>query len=1013
VLFSDLVDATRLSASLDPEEWRDVAAAYLRTTAESVERFGGYVAKYLGDGVLAYFGWPTAHEDDAERAARAGLSIVEAVGRQPAPRCKLEAMASSPSLRVRVGIDTGSVVIGDDGEVYGEPPNVAARVQAAAEPDTVLVTGAVHRLCAGLFLVENAGARELKGVARAVSLYRIVRPTGVRGRLAAAAATAQALTPFVRREAERETLYSRFEQAREGEGQVVLLVGEAGIGKSRLAQVLREDLGATPHSWLESGGAPYFANTPFYAVSELLRQSLAWSSGLTADARVDALAGSLEALGLKPREAVPLVAPMLDLQVPDSYPPVAATPEVARKRLLATLVRAVLGTSRLQPTVILLEDLHWVDPSTLELQQMLVEQGAAVPLLLVYTARPEFRVPWPLRAHHTQLTLNRLSRRSTREMVVKVAAPTVLAGDVVEAVVSRTDGVPLFVEELTKAALEAGARGVQAIPATLADSLMARLDRLGAAKEVAQVGGVLGREFSWLLLHAVQPVVETELEAALRKLADAELLSARGLVPEATYTFKHALVQDTAYGSLLKSRRRELHARVARVLAERFPETAERQPEVLAHHHTEAGDTEVAVEWWERAGRRAFGRGAMGETAGYLRRGLAVLEFLAATPLRDERERELQLLLGTALVVAKGYASPEVATAFARARALSKRMAEPAGLLLLLGLWASSVTREGPAAARRYADEVLAAAESAGLSAFDVWAYMAQATTRFYAGDFRGAREQALRALDLYDEATAIVAPIDPRVATLAFAGWATWHLGHADEARALIRAGAEQADRNVRAADRAWAHDQAAVLYYLIRKPQLVLAHAEAALAACTEETNPLHEANATLLRAAALTELGEVDGTVTVMQDAVKRVVATGQRLNLERYHGWIADVLARTNRIAEALAALEDGEGAVPGEEVDRADTLRRRAELLGRQHAEPAAIETVFREALAVARRQGSKAYELRAATSLARWLGDQGRAEEGCTLLRPIHAAFTEGFDTPDLIDAKTLLEALV
>src|SRR5881296_908181 len=446
VVFCDLVGSTELSARLDPEDFRDVVRAYQRSAEEVVARFGGHVAKTLGDGLLVYFGWPRAHEDDAERAVRAGLGIVDAVG---ALNRRLQ-----HRLAVRIGMDTGLVVIGDDGEVYGDPPNVAARAQAVAEPDTVLVTAATHRLVSGRFIVEERGAQALKGVRGPVVLYRVVQPSGVRSRLAAAAVLG--LTPFVGREDERRLVRTRFEQAREGEGQVVLLVGEPGIGKSRLAQVLREDLAGMPHAWLESGGQPYFADTPFYAMTELLKQLCAWTSEDAPEARVATLERALGAAGLNAQQALPLVAPVLDLPVPKGYPPVLAAPEVARRRLLATLAAWVLGTARLQPLVVFLEDLQWVDPSTLELQQLLVEQGATAPLLLLCTARPEFRPPWPLRAHHTQLTLSRLPRKHVREMVARVAARTALPEAVGDVVVARTDGVPLFVEELTKVVIEAG-----------------------------------------------------------------------------------------------------------------------------------------------------------------------------------------------------------------------------------------------------------------------------------------------------------------------------------------------------------------------------------------------------------------------------------------------------------------------------------------------------------------------------------------------------------------------------
>ena len=661
--------------------------------------------------------------------------------------------------------------------------------------------------------------------------------------------------------------------------------------------------------------------------------------------------------------------------------------------------------------MILLEDLQWVDLSTLELQQLLVEQGATVPLLLLYTARPEFRPPWALRAHHTQLTLNRLGARRTREMVAHVAARGALSADVVEAVASRTGGVPLFIEELTKAALEGGARGAQEIPATLADSLMARLDRLGTAKEVAQVGAVLGREFSWALLAAVHPVPEAELVAALAKLADAELVFVRGLVPDTTYAFKHALVQDAAYESLLRSRRRELHARAARVLEEKFPDVAQHQPEVLARHHTEAGNTEEAVEWWERAGRQAIARDAEGEGVGYLRQGLAVLATSPAGPARDDRELRLRLVLGQALTTLKGYGSPETTEAYAGARAVGQRAADPTALVfLLLGLWQTSLARDGPAIARPLADEILDVAQRAGARFPVNLAHMAQTINRFYAGDFAGTREYASRILVLEDDEIGDTPPFQTRLVVLSYDAWAAWHLGHADEARALARESVAIAEREKRSAGRAWAYDQAANLYFLIRDVRAVTTNVGPSRAACAEEDNPVHDADATILQGWALGKLGDVDAGLAMFRQALHRFLATGQRLNLERYHACLADLLERAGRVDDALAALADGEGAVRGEDMDRADTLRRRAELLARRGADPSTVEVVFRDALAVAQGQGSKAYELRAATRFAGWLRSQGRFAEGPQLVATLYAGFTEGFDTPDLREAKQVID---
>jgi class 3 adenylate cyclase len=1007
VLFCDVVGSTARAARLDPEEWRAIVVDYHRLARDVIARYDGHVAKNLGDGFLAYFGWPTAHEDDAERAARAGLAVVQA----------LSGGATTKGLSVRVGIDTGPVVVADDGEVYGDTANIAARVQALAAPDTVLATAATHRLVSGLFIVEPQGAQTLKGVAGPVDLFRIVQPSGVRGRLAQATAAARTLTPFLGREDERRLLRRRFEQACEGEGQVVLLVGEAGIGKSRLAQMLHEDLRDVPHTWLEAGGQPYFAETPLYAITEMLGQFFAWRADDGPERRAESLARALEIAGLDPQPALPLVAPLLGVAVPADYPPVLAAPEVARGRLLATLAALALGNARLQPLVILLEDLHWVDASTLELFQLLVEQGATAPLLLLATARPDFRVPWPLRSHHTQLTLSPLPKKHARALVEAVAARAALPAPVVDAVIARTDGVPLFAEELTRAAVETGTTAVEDIPATLADSLMARLDRLGPqAKEVAQIGSAIGREFSRALLAAVTAALRepspAELQPALDKLVAAELVWARGTPPDATYAFKHALVQDAAYGSLLKARRRALHGRIAHALAADFPALADAQPELLAHHYTRAAEAEPAVDAWRRAGRRFLRRGEPGAAVSALRQGVDVLQGMAESPGRAEREFRLQLALGQALTIAKGWSAPETTAAFARAQELGERADPGSASALLMGLWSATVNSEGPRAAEPLADQVLLAAERAGSLPMRTWAHFAQLVTRHYLGDLDGAREHARRGLEVYDEANAIAVPIDPRVAILGYAALAEVRSGYGDRARMLARQGVEQARRSKRPADRAWAGYFAATIFAILGDAGNAAAHVAQVREACTEEANPVLEAGATVLGGWAMMESGNTKDALATMRTGVAWYAATGQRVGLEDYLNFLADGLARAGRFDEALAVLAEAEGPCPGYEVDRPQTLRHRAELLARTGTPDAEVEATFADSLEIARPHGAKQYELRTATSYARWLRDHGRAAEAHGLLAPLYAWFTEGFDTRDLIEAKALLGEL-
>ncbi len=700
VLFCDLAGSTEIAARLDPEEWRETVAGYQRAAGEAITRFGGHVAKYLGDGVMAFFGYPEAHDNDAERAARAGLTILEAI-------CKLNEEAAHAKLSARIGVDSGAVVVGagagKETDAFGDAPNIAARVQAVAEPGTVLITDAVHRLVAGLFVVEDRGAQALKGIERSTQLYRVIQPSGVRG--LEAAASARGLTPFVGREDELRSLTNRWERASEGEGQVALIIGEAGIGKSRLVQRFHEQILDTPHAWVEAAAAPFFQNTPFYPISEVLRQ-MVWHQSFDrldeyllrlqaemkengreksprggAEDQLAQLQSELLSAGLEPAEAIPLIAPLLSLPTSAEYPPSLLPPEQQRRRLMATLVEWVLGTTRAQPTVIEIEDLHWADPSTL---QLLDEQGATARLLLLYTARPEFRAQWPLRAHHTQINLNRLNVRNVREMITQVAARKPLTSETVDAVIERTSGVPLFVEELTRSVLEGGARlSGREIPVTLHDSLMARLDRLGPAKGVAQVGAVIGSEFSYELLHAVHPMAEEKFLGALRKLVDAELLYVRGIAPDATYRFKHALIRDAAYEALLKSRRKELHRQVARAIDEKFGQLKEEHPELLARHWTEAGEAELAIAEWLRAGKAAEARNAFTEALETYQQALALLNLLSESPERDLRELELTQSVVRMLEATSGYSTPETIDARARATTL----AEKSGNLAQLATW--------------------------------------------------------------------------------------------------------------------------------------------------------------------------------------------------------------------------------------------------------------------------------------------------------------------------------------
>jgi class 3 adenylate cyclase len=677
VLFCDLVDSTVLASQLDPEDLRAVVRAYQDTCAKVIARFEGHIAQYLGDGLLVYFGYPLAHEDDAQRAVRAGLGIVEALG---PPNTRLT-QDHAVHVAVRLGIHTGLVVVGDVGGgtkqeqlALGETPNLAARLQGIAAPNTAVISATTFQLLGGFFACQPLGTPPLKGQTQPLAVYRVLYESMARSRLEAVGSTGW--TPLVGREQEVALLRERWAQVKEGVGQVVLLSGEAGIGKSRLVQVLQEHVAAEPQAWLTPCQcSPYYQNTALYPMIELLeRVALRFERDESPPQKLHKLEGFLVQYGLPLAEAVPLFAALLSLPLPADYAPLAVSPEQQKQQTLHALLTILRRIAAQQPVLFVMEDLHWIDPTTLEFLTLLVDQGPTVRLLTLLTFCPDFSAPWTGRSHLTQVTLARLLRRQAAEMIGRVAHSKMLPAEVVAQVVAKTDGEPLFVEELTKMVLESGLLRERAgryelsgplpplaIPTTLHDSLMARLDRLAAVKGLAQLGATLGREFAYELLHAVSPWDEATLRRGLQQLVDAEFLYQQGLPPQATYRFKHALIQEAAYQSLLRSTRQQHHQRIAQVLEARFPALCETQPELVAHHYTEAGCSAQAIGYWQQAGQRALQRSANVEAIAHLRQGIELLTTLPDTPERVRAELTFQTTLGPALMATRGYAAPEVA----------------------------------------------------------------------------------------------------------------------------------------------------------------------------------------------------------------------------------------------------------------------------------------------------------------------------------------------------------------
>ena len=802
VMFSDLVGSTALSARLDPEDLREIISAYQKCVAETVQRFGGYVAKYMGDGVLVYFGYPHAHEDDAERTVRAGLELVAAVAALKAP----------VSLQTRVGIATGLVVVGDligSGEaqergIVGETPNLAARLQGVAEPNTVVIAESTRSLLGNLFDLQDLGAQDLKGIAP-VRAWAALRPALVESRFEALHATG--LTELVGREEELDLLLRRWSKAKTGEGQVALLSGEAGIGKSRLTAALMERLASEPHTRLRYFCSPQHTDSALYPIIGQMERAAGLAHDDTPQARLDKLDGVLTQTSTR-IEDVALFAEMLSLPNDARYPAIELTPEQRRQRTLEALTEQLARLASQNPVLMIFEDAHWTDPTSLEAFGRMVDRIKTLRGLLVVTFRPEFNAPWAGRSHVTSVALNRLGGRETAAIIARLVGNKELPSDVMAEIVERTDGIPLFVEEMTKAVLEAEGEGAArrtvatvpsptlAVPASLHASLMARLDRLGPAKEVAQIGAAIGREFSHALLAAVVHKPEAELGAAFDRIMAAGLLFRQGVPPHATYLFKHALVQDAAYGTLLREPRRALHARIAETLENQFAEIAERLPELLARHCTEAGLIEKAASLWGKAGQRSLERSALVEAEAQLTRALDLIAALPATPPLRREQIKLQVALLTPLMHVKGFAAPETKAAVELARVLieqAEALGEPPEDPLLLfsvlyGVWVANYAAFNGDLMHELAAQFLALAEKQGATAALMIGHRLMGSTLLQTGDIADALVHLDRAIALHDPAAhrplATRFGQDVKVVILCWRALALWLLGYPEAAR-------------------------------------------------------------------------------------------------------------------------------------------------------------------------------------------------------------------------------------
>jgi class 3 adenylate cyclase/tetratricopeptide (TPR) repeat protein len=968
VMFCDMVDSTPMASRLDPEDTADVYRAFRDLCASTIEAAGGYVAKYMGDGIMAYFGYPRAHEDDAERAVYAAVAIAEAVPR-------LTTGGDAP-MGGRIGIATGLVVVGDlvgdasveARDVVGETPNLAARLQSAAKPNEILVSSPTQRLAAGLFAFENAGRPRLKGIKLKEPVWRVtgakVAPERFRAR------QPKAPGPMLGREAELETLMQRWRACLAGGVQVVGVVGEAGIGKSRLVEAFHRRIAVTePHIWLEGGGAQIFSNTPFHPVAQAIYRRLADGKPLAPGELVERLKHSLNQVGVEGEAAALHIAELLDARPPDAGAPAAMAGEPARRGLIDALAEWLLKSALRWPTVLVLEDRQWADPSTLEFLQTLIARAAGARLLVLYTSRPD-DAPSPWSAPETRIVLGRLDRESIRNLVI-ASAPQALAPDLLERLVARADGVPLFAEELAGLV---GAEGADAtddfpIPSALSDLLMARLDQLGPARQLAQVAAVLGGEIPRPLLAAVAGVGERELDAGLDALVAANVLVASEAGGERTYAFRHALTEAAAYESLLKRLRRTLHKRAALVMLERFPDLAERHPEVLAQHWLKAGDQQRAVDAWKRAARLAFGRHALHEALHACEQGIAVIHALKASPELERDEIALLHLLAEAARGVGGYASPRAIAAVERARALADRHGGIEGeLQRCFGEWAARSSLGDYEGAAEPAERFVQLARAEDSPPMLASAHMIM-LTRYRLGDLRSAEDAYQSGLPYFEHPDFMRRP-GALAQTFGNAAVVAWLLGRSDEAAARSERSLELSRSTGNPYDMAFADYMAAHLTLLSGEASEAERVSRQAIR-LSEENGYAAFASATrIMLGRALAALGRADEGVATMLGALGgRGGRPINRSSITMYMTWLAEAHAMAGDADRARAVIEEALAMNPRELFFRPETLRIRGDL-ARTEGRLEAAETDYETAVTLARSMGANTLMQRAQSSLA-------------------------------------------